>query len=563
MLKELFIHNIAIIEDLSLKFSPGLNVITGETGAGKSVIIGALGLLLGFRASNEILRTGCEKGFVSGAFEIDGSIQEKISDLAIPHLEDGVLVLSREISRESRNVCRINEKIFSLSGFRTVGSMLIDIYGQNEEQGLLLPANQLEILDKLGGSSLLEWKQAVALLSKKIKKLGKEIEEQERQQQEMQDKSDFLQFQLNELEAAELSDANEEESLEKQIRILARAEDLAHNSLEVYSLLFGSEANGASAYDKISKSLSVLETMADTDPSLQKKVNLLQEITYSVQDISEFFRDYAQGIEYDPEKLAMLQDRLDLIKRLQSKYRRSVEELMIFRDEIAAVFEGNVFSEERLVELRQEREAAEKEYLTAAEKLSVKRQETGDYLTQQVGGILKELEMKEARFETAFTSVGGHPIYGKEEVQFVFSANKGEPLKPLQKVASGGELSRLMLALKSILAKVDAVPVMVFDEADTGIGGEAAAKVGIRISALSQTHQVICVTHSAQVAVFADEHFLISKIVSGERTASQVQQLSHGDQVLEIARMLGGKELDTAMVHGKKMLEEAAAKKTQ
>ncbi len=417
MLRELFIHNIAIIDDFSVKLSPGLNVITGETGAGKSVIIGALGLLLGFRASNDILRTGCENGFVSGAFEIDAAMQARVTDLAIPEIEDGILVLSRELSRESRNVCRINEKIVSLSGFRAVGSMLIDIYGQNEEQGLLLPDNQLAILDQLGGGSLLEWKQAVAQGSKNIRNLDTEIEEQERQQQEVREKSDFLEFQLNELAGAQLKDVNEADVLEEQIRILAGAEDLAQNSLVVYSLLFGSEAGGGSVYDKISKSLSVIETMTATDASLQDKAASLQEILYSVQDISEFFRDYAQGIESDPQKLEILQDRLVLIKGLESKYRRSVEELILFRDEIAAVLEGHVFSEERLVELRQEREAAKQEYLAAAEKLSVRRQETGDYLAQHVAGILNELEMKDAHFEAAFA-----PALAGRESYYAFAA---------------------------------------------------------------------------------------------------------------------------------------------
>lgn len=561
MLKELFIQNIAIIDDLTLKLSPGLNVITGETGAGKSVIIGALGLLLGLRASSDILRTGCDKGFVSGAFEIDAAVKEKVSELAIPDIDDGLLVMSREISREGRNVCRINEKIFSLSGFRAVGSILIDIYGQNEERGLLLPSNQLEILDQLGGSSLLELKQAVWEHSKKIKDLEREIETQERQEQEFRDQVDFLQFQFNELEAAGLNDVNEEEALEEEIRILAGAEELAQTSLVVYSLLFGGEGNSVPAYDKISSSLSALETMVTTDPSLREKADQLQEVLYSVQDISEFIRDYADRIEHNPQKLAILRDRLDLIKRLKGKYRRSVEELIAYRNEIAAALKRSDSCEERLLELRQEKESAEKAYLAAADRLSVLRAETGRFLSQQVGAVLTELEMKDARFEVEFSPLEGYPNLGKEEVRFVFSANKGEPLKLLQKVASGGELSRLMLALKSILAKVDSVPVMVFDEADAGIGGEAAAKVGIRIAALSKAHQVICVTHSAQVAVFADKHFVISKTVSRERTASQVQHVSGREQVLEVARMLGGKELDTAILHAEKILEDAAAKK--
>lgn len=557
MLRELFIHNIAIIEELALSFSPGLNVISGETGAGKSVIVGALGLLLGSRASSDILRTGCDRGLVTGAFDIDPSLQQKIAEFSIPDAEEDILVLSREISREGKNICRINEKIISLSGFRMVGALLLDIYGQSEERGLLLPANQLEILDQMGGSPLMEWKLKTREWSKKLKGLEKEIARQVRQEQEIKDKRDFLQFQLKELSAAELKDVNEEERLEEEIAILSGGELLAKNSMEVYGLLFGSETEGAPVYDKISRALGILEAMAGIDPSLGEKAAAVQELLYSVQDLSEYFRDYAESIQYNPQRLELLQDRLALIRRLQSKYRKSITELIAYREELAAVLDSQSFNRERIGELREQRDAAEAEYLQAAGNLSLLRKETGSSLAENVAAILRELGMKDARFETQFSLKESFGETGREEVQFVFSANAGEPLKPLQKAASGGELSRLMLALKSVLAEVDSVPVMVFDEADSGIGGETAGKVGRRIAQLASAHQVICVTHSAQVAVFADRHFLISKKFSEERTTAQVQQLSGRERIMEIARMLGGKELDTAVKHGEKMLEEA------
>lgn len=562
MLKELTIHNLAIIDDLTLRFSSGLNIISGETGAGKSVIIGALGLLLGLRASNDILRSGSEKGSVTGAFEIDSSLQQKLFQFSIPDVEDGMLVLSREIFREGKNLCRINEKIYTLSSFRAVGTLLIDIYGQNEERGLLLPGNQLEILDQLGGASLLEWATLTAQYSKQLMSLDKEIASLEKQQQELQERTDFLLFQHNELQAAQLTDINEEQVLEEEIRILSAGESLAQKSMEIYAILFGSEETGGPVYDKIGRSISVLEEMAATDPSLGEKVSQMNDVLYSVADMSEFFRGYAESIESNPQKLEMLRDRMDLIKKLKAKYKRSIGELMAYREEIAGTLESQGISEQRIEELKQERNTVVSQYREAAGKLSQLRQKTGKYLAEHVTEILKELEMGNARFEVEFSPVEGFSEFGAEEVAFVFSANKGEPLKPLQKVASGGELSRLMLALKSVLADVESVPVMVFDEADAGVGGEAAGKVGLRIAQLAAAHQVICVTHSAQVAVFADEHFVIAKKIVADRTVAQVEQLSMEARTLEIARMIGGKELETAMMHAEKLLEGADKQKT-
>jgi len=562
VLKELTIHNLAIIDDLTLRFSPGLNIISGETGAGKSVIIGALGLLLGLRASNDILRSGSDKGAVSGAFEIDSFLQQKISQFSVPDVEDGIVVLTREISREGKNLCRINEKIYPLSSFRAVGTLLIDIYGQNEERGLIVPGNQLEILNQLGGHELLHWAALTTQYSRQLAKLAREITSLEKQQLELQDRRDFLQFQHSELESASLADPNEEQVLEEEIRILSAGEALAQKSMEAYTLLFDSEQAGGSVYDKISRAVSLLEGMAATDSSLGEKVVQMNDILYSVADMSEFFREYGESIDSNPGKLEMLQERMDLIKKLKAKYKKaSIAELIDYRDEIAAVLERQSISEQKVEDLRQERNILIGQYLDAADKLSLLREKTGRYLAEQVTEILKELEMANARFEVEFYPVEGFSESGREEVQFVFSANRGEPLKPLQKVASGGELSRLMLALKSVLADVESVPVMVFDEADAGVGGEAAGKVGMRIAQLAAAHQVICVTHSAQVAVFADEHFVISKRVSDGRTVARVEQLPMEARPLEIARMIGGKELDTAMMHAQRLLEDACKQK--
>lgn len=559
MLKELFIHNIAIIDDLTIKLHSGLNIITGETGAGKSVIIGTLGLLLGLRASSDILRTGCEKGSVTGAFDIDSSFQKKLAEFSIPDIEDGLLVLSREISREGKNLCRINEKIYSLSGFRAVGSLLLDIYGQNEERGLLVPGNQLEILDQLGGPEVIKCKEETGRCYKRLTSLEREIASEIKRKQEVGEQYDYLQFQMNELETADLRDTNEEQTLEEEIAVLSGAEALAEKSLEIYGLLFGRE--GTAVYDSLSRALEILEQMAAVDPSLKGKLEEMKEALYSVQDMSDFFRNYGERVEYNPQKLEMLQDRLELLRRLCGKYKKSIQELISYREEIASVLDNQMFGDQKIEKLKKEKDEASSEYCEKAGILTRLRKKTGDYLSQQVTVILRQLEMKDAQFRVDFSSKKIFSETGMEEIRFLFSANPGEPMKPLQKVASGGELSRLMLALKSVLAKVESVPVLVFDEADTGIGGEAAGKVGFRIAKLAASHQVICVTHSAQVAVFADAHFVIGKKIHGQRTVAQVRELSGKERTFEIARMIGGKELDTAVKHAERMLESAAHEK--
>jgi len=556
MLRELHIENIAIIDNLVLRFLPGLNIITGETGAGKSIIINALGLLLGFRASNEAVRSGCEKGFVSGAFEIGEEFQEAFDAYGIPDLEDGIIILSREISRGGKNFCRVNEKIFPLSAFRLIGSKLIDIYGQNEERGLLLRENQLSILDKLGGRELLKLKEEAAGLFRRLNELEKTIQEEKRKQQDTMERQDYLEFQLKEIDSARLSDPNEEKALEDEISILSGAEILAENSMKIYTDLFGRD-DRSSAYDLVSDAAGTIEEMTGYDSSLHEQAALIKEILYSIQDISEFFRAYSESVEFNPEKLDMLQSRLTMIRNLKAKYKKSISELIAFRQEIAASLENHSFSGERIHEMEKKKSNLRDEYLEVAKELSSQRKKTGKFLSAQVEKILKELEMKDAQFKVCLFPQERFSETGMEEVEFSFSANVGEPLRPLAKVASGGELSRLMLSLKSVLAAVDTIPVLVFDEADTGIGGEAARKVGLRIGDLAGEHQVICVTHSAQVAVFADNHIRISKKVSGNRTVAAVERLTGKELTMEIARMIGGRELDTALRHAEKMLGDA------
>jgi len=556
MLRQLSIENFALIDKLLLEFGPGLNVLTGETGAGKSIIIDAIGLLLGARASQEFLRSGSEKAVISGVFELSSDIKEKIAPLGLDDIDEDIIFLSRELTLSGKNVCRVNGKIVPLSMLKKISTQLIDICGQHEYQKISSPAQQLTILDEYGGEELIKLKNEVAENYRKLKKIEKKIYDMQSKREEYLKKQDFLQYQLEEINSARLKEGEEEE-IEKELKILSGAEFLAGESAKVYGLLFAGQNEFPSAYDLIGNAAESLRAMSAYDISLEEKIKTLEDIMYAVQDIAHFMRDYCEGREYDPERLRQLEERLAIINRLKQKYRRSVEEILQYRDEIAASLEELYFSEDALKNLEEEREKLLKELISKAQELGELRISLGRKLSFELEKTLKELEMKNSKFVVKVETTEDISEQGMNNVEFLFSANPGEPLKSLSKVASGGELSRLMLALKSVQAKKDSVPVLIFDEVDSGIGGSTAFKIGKKIAFLSKFHQVICVTHSPQVAAFSHQHFEIVKEVKNNRTTTNVVPLSSDESISEIARMLGGKEKDTAVEHARRLVNEA------
>ncbi|NLO89666.1 MAG: DNA repair protein RecN [Clostridia bacterium] len=557
MLRQLSIENFALIDKLLLEFGPGLNVLTGETGAGKSIIIDALGLLLGARASQEFLRSGSEKAVISGVFELSNDIKEKIVSLGLEDIEEeDMIFLSRELTLSGKNVCRVNGKIVPLSMLKKISAQLIDICGQHEYQKISSPAQQLAILDEYGGEKLIKLKNEVAEDYRKLKKIEKKIYDLRSKREEYLQKQDFLQFQLDEINSARLKEGEEEE-IEKELKFLSGAEFLAGESAKVYGLLFGGQNEFPSAYDLMGNAAESLRAMSVYDASLEEKIKALEDVMYAVQDIAHFMRDYCEGKEYDPERLRHLEERLAVINRLKLKYSKSVEEILKYRDEISASLEELYFSEDTLKNLEEKREKLFKELIAKARELEELRKFSGRKLSLELEKTLKELEMKNSKFEVKVETAKDLGEQGMNNVEFLFSANPGEPLKNLAKVASGGELSRLTLALKSVQAKKDSVPVLVFDEVDSGIGGNTAFKIGKKIAFLAKFHQVICVTHSPQVAAFSQRHFEIVKEVKNNRTTTNVIPLSPEESIGEIARMLGGKEKDTAVEHARRLVNEA------
>ncbi|MDK2820064.1 MAG: repair protein RecN [Clostridia bacterium] len=557
MLQELQIENFALIESLQLNLEPGFTVFTGETGAGKSIIVDAIGLLVGARASAEYIRAGADRAVVRGFFRIDNlpEIKNILDELGLPCEEDDSLLLSREINRKGRHTCRVNGRSVTLSMYQKLGQALVDIHGQHSYQSILRPDYQRDMLDSIAG--LLDERNKVKELynnwlnlQKKYKSLCDNIRERERQQ-------DFLNFQLNEIDSANLS-SNEEDELYHQRDILNSAEKLASGSVTIHKALYGEE--GISAFDQINKAISELESMVTVDPELQPWQEMLKNAVVEVEEVAHNLRSYGENLEYDPEKLSAIEERLELIKKLKRKYGATIDEILAYRNEIAATLENLDESTSQAAVLEQEIKKIEKEYSKAANNLSKKRKEAAKKIEKDINSFIKKLAMPQAQIKIDFAAAETGPT-GLDNITFLFQPNPGEGSQPLVQIASGGEMSRVMLALKSILASVDAIPTLIFDEIDSGIGGAAAREVAHALANIGSQRQVFCITHSAQLSAFANQHYLVNKAVEDGRTFTIVEKLDKEARVVEIARLLSGKTSNMAKKHALTLLEESNLKK--
>ncbi|OIQ08351.1 DNA repair protein RecN [Moorella thermoacetica] len=556
MLQELQIENLALIESLQLNLEPGLTVLTGETGAGKSIIVDAVGLLVGARASGEYIRAGADKAVVRGLFQAAGlpGLKETLSAMGVAAEDDGTLLLCREISRSGRHSCRVNGRSLTLGMYQRIGQMLVDIHGQHAYQSLLRPAYQMDMLDSLAG--LMELRQEVGELYTRWQDLKKELEELCGDRGERERQRDFWQYQLQEIGAANLT-PGEEEELSRQREILNNGERLARGAAVVYAALF--EEEGRSAYDQLSRALAELEALAAIDPGLQTWHGTLEGITAQVEEIARSVRRYGEGLEYDPARLQEIENRLELIKDLKRKYGGSIEAILQYQAETAAALE-------RLEQMAGQAAALEKEIELAAEKyrekallLRRRRMEAAQKIEKELLKVLKDLAMPAARIRVDCSEAPQPGPAGMDNITFLFQPNPGEGSRPLAQIASGGEMARVMLALKSILADVDAVPTLIFDEIDAGVGGAAARAVARTLAAIGRRRQVLCITHSAQLASFAGQHFRVSKEVREGRTYTRVDVLRGEERVDELARLLSGSASSVAREHAAALLQQSGS----
>ena len=569
MLLQLDIRNVALIDEISMELGEGLNVLTGETGAGKSIIIDSINAVLGYRVSREIIRTGAEKALIEAVFQVDAErVRDILSDMGMEPEEDGTLILSREISQSGKNTCRINGKMVSATFMKAIGERLIDIHGQHDNQSLLKTEYHIELLDSFAGGSLRAAKEEYTELLGQYRSVKARIRALSGDPGERERKMDLLRFQVDEIRKARLK-TSEDEDLNKQKMLLVNAEKISGTMASVYDLL-SAGSGGSSALDAMNESLAQLSSIAALDESYGEIYSRLQDLVYQLEDIAGDVRQSFESIEYDPALLDEIEERLDLIYRLKRKYGNSIPEIHRFCEEAEKQLEELEKSEETAKALAEELAELEKQLYHAALRLNEERVKAASLLESKIAQQLTDLEMKNARFkvdiqfdaDAAGDSGRRFGSNGLDRVEFLISPNVGEPLKPLARIASGGEMSRIMLAVKTILAEVDKIPVLIFDEIDTGISGRASQKVGEKLSYISRSHQVLCVTHQAQIACMADHNYLIEKIVEKEKTRTRVTRLGDDDKIKEIARLLGGETTEASLKYAEEMIKTAKKSRT-
>ncbi len=537
MLREFYVENFGLIENIQVDLSQGLNVLTGETGAGKSLIIDAVGLLIGGRGSQDFIRTGAEKLFVQGVFsgELSQELILLLSEAGMD-LEDDTLILNRELFRTGKNVCRINYRTVPLSLFKEVGKRLINIHGQHEHINLLEESHQLSLLDNYGGQALFLLKEKVKESFLNIKNLKNQLTYLEENTRDAVKKQDFLTFQIKEIEEANLK-VHEDEALEKQRKFLQNAEKLALDSRTAYEKLYGSRQAGAC--DLIGDTLRCLKEIANFDEKIEQIYQNLNELNYTLEDIVRALGNYCENITNNPEELDEIEHRLILLNKLKKKYGPTIEEILKYYREAKeelAVMDVQEEKHRKLTDLLKKEE--QKYHLISAE-LSKLRQQAAERLSDEVTGELKQLHMPSAKFHVQIEEILPG-LTGKDGVKFLISPNPGEELKPVVRIASGGELSRIMLGLKVVLSQTDEIPTLIFDEIDSGLGGKAVSDVAQKMKIISQYCQIICVTHSPIIAGFANQHLKISKDMLEKRTVTKIETLHDQNILIELSRMLAG-----------------------
>jgi len=562
MLLNIYVKNFGIIDLLKMDFQAGLNVLTGETGAGKSIIIDALQLALGGRAHTDMIRAGAEKAVVQATFDLGGapSLVSLLEEQGLEAPEDGILVLSREIARSGKNICRLNGQVAPLGFYRNVGRSLADLHVQHEQNSLIDQEMHRQLLDRFGGTALLEVLGEVDSIYARWKEARRNFEKLRDSAAERAGRMDLLRYQVEEIKRAGLR-SGEDEELETEKRVLANAEKINLLATRAYSMLYEGEGR-PSAVDLLAGAADSLRNLLTLDQRPENILASLESALYQVEDAARELTCYRAGAEYSPPRLEAVEERLELIKNLKKKYGETIAGILEYLDSAGNELAGLENVEENAEAAARELRELEEAYNRAAGLLSAARREAARALEEAVAGELASLEMGRVEYRVTFSDLEGPSPGGLEQVYFLISPNPGEPLKPLAKIASGGELTRIMLALKVLLARADEIPVLVFDEADTGIGGRALQAVAEKMAQLSGRRQVICVTHSAQVACYADAHHRIVKEFDGERTVTSVGLLEPRERLEELARMLGGREVtEITRRHAGQMLRMAAQTK--
>ncbi|OBZ08095.1 DNA repair protein RecN [Bacillus sp. FJAT-26390] len=568
MLRELSIRNLAVIEEVNVTFHHGFHVLTGETGAGKSILIDALSLLVGGRGSADMVRYGCDKAEMEAMFDLSAGhpVWNVLNKLGVHASSEEMLVIRRELSSHGKSSSRVNGQLVTMTMLREIGECLVNIHGQHEHQSLLRTEQHLEWLDLFAGDLLIERKQNYRMIFSQLQQTRASLRELENSTRQNVQMLDLYRFQIEEITNAQLKPM-EDELLTEQRRKLMYAGKRMDAVSEAYSLLYGGKG-----LDMVSKAVAKLIDIQSYDAAkLGPLLEQLQSAFYQAEDAAFQLRDYRDGIESDPDQLSQVDDRLDLINGLKRKYGESIPDILAYLERTIVDRDKIENRDQLLEEFRAEETRLYDQALVLAQELSQLREHAAAKLSEAIENELVQLQMPSAKFRVQIDSSVGDAdetkqvrlhINGMDEAIFMLTTNPGEPLKPLSKIASGGEMSRIMLALKSIFAEIDQVPVLIFDEVDTGVSGRAAQAIAEKMSKLALKCQIFSITHLPQVACMADHHYEIRKQVIGARTSTSVTELIGTVRIEELARMLGGVEVtEKTRHHAQEMLDLAHRQK--
>ncbi len=558
MLQSLYLENIALIEKLGIELFPGFNVLTGETGAGKSIIIDAVNFVLGERTSRDLIRNGAARAKVEAVFNLnEGDAAFAALDALGIEYDGNELILSRELSAAGRNACRVNGTLVPVASLKSVSDTLVDIHGQHEHQALLDAENHISYLDAYCHAESLPIIEKIDVIVSRRSELMLKRNSGFASEREREREMDMLRYQIEEIASANL-EAGEEERLNAEKTVLLNAERIRTALETAHMALSGAEEGSAlSAIDTARRSMRDIAALNKDYEALGDKI---EELYYAAEDISFVLRDTSENVESDMQRLEEIEQRLKLISDLKRKYGRTVEDVIDFGKDAGTKLNELENAEALAAELDAKLDKLKAEYNVAADELSKVRRAAGERLKRDVLNELKDLGMAKAMFDVALSDAsGGEPRKGgRETAEFMLSANPGEPLKPLEKVASGGELSRIMLCFKSIFADNDRVPTLIFDEIDTGISGRTAAVVGEKMLGIAKKHQVICVTHLAQIAALAEAHLMVRKYDDGKNTFVETRQLNEEEKVQRIAQMMDGEsDSPSALTHARELIARA------
>lgn len=554
MLTTLYIENIAVIEKTSIDFSQGLNVLTGETGAGKSIIIDSINAIMGQRTSKELVRTGAKTALVTAQFDdVNDTVKAKLKELGYDNEDDDTLILQRSISAAGKSTCKINARPASVTVLKEVAKNLINIHGQHESYELFSPDTHIDYIDSFGelNSELDDYREKY----KRYKALKKQLNEANSDESARLHEIDLLTYQTTELFNADVQ-PDEIEQLENERIVLMNSEKIFTLLNDARELLDGGERT-AGGVESVESAMNYIQRAASLNDEYESISESITDVYYNLRDCIEAISDAADSVESDPQRLEEIDERLDLLNRLTRKYGCECNELPSLAEKMQTRLEELLSYDKNRDQLEADYKEAENNALVAAQKLSEIRKKTAKVFSERVREEMSFLNMPNVQIVTQFENTDFYEK-GTDKIEFLISANPGEPPRPVAKIASGGELSRMMLAIKTVLASTDDIDTLIFDEVDTGISGSAAQKVGMKLKEVSKSSQVLCVTHQAQLAALADAHYLISKQVEDGRTFTQVKLLDFDGRKHELARIIGGVSItDAALAHAESMLKES------